>query len=54
MHAGKLVFAQLMEHVPLHAFRRCVAKYPGKYTAYRHKLRVLHVDAEKASLTGCI
>jgi hypothetical protein len=31
MHAGKLVFAQLMEHVPLHAFRRCVAKYPGKY-----------------------
>ena len=31
MHTGKLVFAQLMEHVPLHAFRRCVAKYPGKY-----------------------
>jgi hypothetical protein len=31
MHAGKLVFAQLMEHVPLHTFRRCVAKYPGKY-----------------------
>jgi hypothetical protein len=31
MHAGKLVFAQVMEHVPLHTFRRCVAKYPGKY-----------------------
>jgi hypothetical protein len=31
MHAGKLVFAQLMEHLPLHTFRRCVAKYPGKY-----------------------
>ncbi|MCB1795540.1 MAG: IS4 family transposase [Candidatus Competibacteraceae bacterium] len=31
MHAGKLVFAQLMAHVLLHTFRRCVAKYPGKY-----------------------
>ena len=31
MHTGKLVFAQLMEHAPLHTFRRCVAKYPGKY-----------------------
>jgi hypothetical protein len=31
MHAGKLVFAQLMEHLPLHTFRRCVATYPGKY-----------------------
>jgi hypothetical protein len=31
MHTGKLVFAQLMEHLPLHTFRRCVAKYPGRY-----------------------
>jgi len=31
MHSGKLVFAQLMEHLPLHAFRRCVAKYPSRY-----------------------
>jgi hypothetical protein len=31
MHAGKLVFAPLMEHMPRHTFRRCVAKYPGKY-----------------------
>ncbi len=29
MHTGKLVFAQLMDHLPLHTFRRCVAKYPG-------------------------
>ena len=28
MHAGKLVFAQLMQHVSLHAFRQCVAKIP--------------------------
>ena len=31
MHSGKLVFAQLMEHLPLHTFRRCVQRYPSKY-----------------------
>jgi hypothetical protein len=33
MHSGKLVFAQLMEHLPLHTFRRCVRRYPAKYPA---------------------
>lgn len=40
MHSGKLLFAQLMEHIPLHAFRRCVAQYPGRYPA----LRFSHLD----------
>jgi transposase len=40
MHSGKLVFAQLMEHLPLHTFRRCVAKYPGRYPA----LTFSHLD----------
>lgn len=31
MYRGKLVFAQLMEHLPLHTFRRCVARYPSRY-----------------------
>ena len=31
MYSGKLVFAQLMDHLPLRIFRRCVAKYPGRY-----------------------
>ena len=31
MHTGKLVFAQLMAHLPLHTFRQCVAKYPNRY-----------------------
>ena len=35
MHEGKLVFAQLMEHLPLHTFRRCVAQYPGRYPVQR-------------------
>jgi hypothetical protein len=31
MHAGKLVFAQLTEHLPLTTFRRCVATYGGEH-----------------------
>ncbi|WP_143023526.1 DUF4372 domain-containing protein, partial [Nitrosomonas ureae] len=31
MHSGKLVFAQLMDYLPLHTFRRCVQRYPSKY-----------------------
>ncbi len=31
MFAGKLVFAQLIEQLPLHTFRRCVARYGGQH-----------------------
>ena len=31
MYAGRLVFTQLMDHLPLHTVRRCVARYPGRY-----------------------
>lgn len=31
MFTGKLVFAQLMDFLPLHTFRRCVARYPSSY-----------------------
>src|ERR1700704_4449973 len=30
MYAGKLVFAQLMDHLPLHTFRRVVNRYAGE------------------------
>ena len=30
MYSGKLVFAQVMEHLPLHTFRRIVARYAGE------------------------
>jgi hypothetical protein len=30
MNQGKLVFAQLMQHLPLTTFRRCVARYRGE------------------------
>jgi hypothetical protein len=31
MVMGKLVFAQIMEHLPLTTFRRCVARYGGEH-----------------------
>jgi hypothetical protein len=35
MYAGKLVFAQVMDHLPLHRFRRCVARYGGEHKVKR-------------------
>src|SRR5580700_4852292 len=31
MNRGKLVFAQLMQHLPLTTFRRCVTRYRGAF-----------------------
>src|SRR6267142_797073 len=31
MNQGKLVFAQIMEHLPLTTFKRCVARYGGEH-----------------------
>lgn len=31
MYAGKLVFSQVIEHLPLHTFRRCVQRYRGNH-----------------------
>lgn len=40
MHAGKLVFAQLMKHLPLRTFHQCVARYSGRYPT----LKFSHLD----------
>jgi hypothetical protein len=29
VHEGKLIFAQVMDHLPMHTFRRCVERYEG-------------------------
>ena len=31
MYTGKLVFAQVMEHIPMKVFRRCVQTYNGNH-----------------------
>lgn len=35
MRAGKLVFAQVMAHLPLHELRRCVGRYHGHHKVKR-------------------
>lgn len=35
MNEGKLVFAQLMQHLPLTTFRRCVARHRGEHKVKR-------------------
>ena len=37
MYTGKLIFAQLMDHLPLHTFRRCVSRYQGERYAKRFR-----------------
>jgi LPS sulfotransferase NodH len=31
MHEGKIVFSQLMDHLPQHSFRRCVDRFGGDH-----------------------
>jgi len=31
MNTGKTIFSQVMEFLPLHEFRKCVARYHGDY-----------------------
>ena len=35
MHEGRCVFAQLMQHLPLTTFRRCVVRYRGEHRIKR-------------------
>jgi hypothetical protein len=37
MYAGKLIFSQLMDHLPLHTFRRCVSRYQGEHYVKRFR-----------------
>jgi hypothetical protein len=32
MYEGKLIFAQVIDHLPMHTFRRCVARFNGDHS----------------------
>jgi hypothetical protein len=51
MHIGKLVFAQLMEHLPLTTFRRCVARYGGHHKVQRFSCLDQYLSMAFAQLT---
>src|SRR5260370_34980922 len=31
MHVGRIIFAQLIDHIPPYEFRKCVERYGGNY-----------------------
>jgi hypothetical protein len=35
MFPGKIIFAQVIDHLPMHTFRRCVQRYRGNYKVIR-------------------
>jgi hypothetical protein len=51
MHAGKLVFAQVMEHLPLSTFHRCVDRYGGHYKVQRFSCLDQYLSMAFAQLT---
>jgi len=52
MHEGRYLFAQLMRHLPLHAFRRAVAKYEGDRYIKRFSCLDQFLCMAFAQLTG--
>ena len=51
MNQGKLVFAQLMQHLPLTTFRRCVTRYRGECTVQSFSCRDQFLRMAFAPLT---
>ncbi len=52
MHQGRYVFAQLMQHLPLHTFRRLVAKYDGNRYVKRFSCLDQYLCMAFAQLAG--
>src|SRR3990170_4603225 len=51
MNQGKLVFAQVMQHLPLTTFRRCVARYRGEHKVKRFSCLDQYLSMAFAQLT---
>jgi len=51
MHTGKFVFAQLIEHLPLSTFHRCVTRYGGQYKVQRFSCLDQYLAMAFAQLT---
>lgn len=52
MYAGKLIFSQVMDHLPMHTFRRCVAKYQGERYVKRFRCFDQYLVMAFAQLTS--
>jgi hypothetical protein len=52
MYAGKFVFAELIDHLPLRTFRRCVERYPNRYPTLTFSHLDQFLSMAFAQLTG--
>ena len=51
MYEGKLIFSQVMNHLPMHIFRRCVARYQGERFVKRFRCLDQYLVMAFAQLT---
>ncbi len=51
MYAGKLIFSQIIDHLPMHSFRRCVARYQGDHYVKRFRCLDQYLIMAFAQLT---
>jgi len=51
MYHGRFVFSQVMDHLPIHTFRRCVQRYRGNYKVKRFKCLDQYLCMAFAQLT---
>ena len=51
MHAGRVVFSQLMDFAPKYEFRKCVARYKGEYKVQKFSCRDQFLAMSFAQLT---
>ena len=52
MHAGRIIFGQLMDFFPTHEFNRCVRRYRGNHKVRRFSCRDQFLCMAFAQLTG--
>jgi len=51
MYVGKLIFSQVMDHLPMHTFRRCVFRYQGERYVKRFRCFDQYLAMAFAQLT---
>ena len=51
MYTGKIIFSQIIDHLPMHTFRRCVQRYRGHYKVQSFSCRDQYLCMAFAQLT---
>ncbi|MBN4054593.1 IS4 family transposase [Nitrospira defluvii] len=51
MYTGKLIFSQVMDHLPMHIFRRCIQRYHGNFKIKAFTCRHQYFSMAFAQLT---